>query len=573
MLRNLTIGARVWLLVAALLFFTTLFCAGYQVLVGKVKDLGAAETSRVMLDGYKRELKDLVQSMALSLGSALENQRDAAAQRETISSLLAPVRFGEDRSGYFFAYTRQGVVVTVPPKPELQGRDLSDAQDKKGTFFIKELVAAAERGGDFVEYHFDKPGKGVQPKLAYAAPIAGTDFWVGTGVYIDDVEETRGLILARIETLTSSHLLTLLVGISALLLALLPLTFFLIRSVVRPVKEVETFARQISQGNLGAAIQGNFGGELGRLKQSIETMAENLRERVRLATAIAEGDLTGNVELASDQDNFGKALREMTRSLHGVFSRLQGSSEQVAAGATQIADASQSLSQGATESASSLEEITSSLTELASQTRHNAENASHANQLSGRSRQSAQRGRQQMQAMVSAMAEISASSRNISKIIKTIDEIAFQTNLLALNAAVEAARAGQHGKGFAVVAEEVRGLAARSASAARETAELIEGSVGKTENGSRVAGEAAEALAEIEIGVAKVSDLVAEIAAASSEQAQGLAQVNEGLGQIDQVTQQVTANAEQSAAASQELSGQAVQLQQMLGRFKLHRRA
>ncbi len=174
-----------------------------------------------------------------------------------------------------------------------------------------------------------------------------------------------------------------------------------------------------------------------------------------------------------------------------------------------------------------------------------------------------------MNAMMTAMDDINSSGKNISKIIKVIDDIAFQTNLLALNAAVEAARAGRHGKGFAVVAEEVRNLAARSARAARDTADLIEGSVSKATNGVEIAHRTAEALKGIVNSITRANNLVAEIATASNEQAQGIAQISEGLTQIEGVTQQTTAIAEQSAAASEELAGQAAHLRDVLNRFVL----
>ncbi len=312
--------------------------------------------------------------------------------------------------------------------------------------------------------------------------------------------------------------------------------------------------------------------EITELGSVLVGMAKSLQGRSELAEAIARGDLTHDVQVASSSDQLGNALKTMLEGLRDMVGNIQIAGEQIATGSGQVSDASQALSQGATESASSLEEVTASMNQMASQVRTNAENASTANQLSSESKLAAEKGDKQMSEMVQAMEEINQAGQNISKIIKVIDEIAFQTNLLALNAAVEAARAGQHGKGFAVVAEEVRNLAARSAKAAEETAQLIEGSVALTDRGSQMAQQTAVALKEIMQGTNKVADLLEEIAAASNDQAHGINQVTTGLSQIDQVTQQNTASAEESAAAAEELSGQALQMQEMLKRFVLNHR-
>ena len=307
--------------------------------------------------------------------------------------------------------------------------------------------------------------------------------------------------------------------------------------------------------------------ELGSI---INGMANNQREREQLAIAIADGNLTRPVEIASDKDGLGKALHHMQQSLLAIIGQTKLAGDEIANGALQIADSSQSLAQGASEQASSLEEISSAMTEIASQTRMTADSAGQAREFSETARTAAERGDQQMQMMIAAMAEIRVASQSVANVIKVIEEIAFQTNMLALNAAVEAAHAGQHGKGFAVVAEEVRNLAARSAKAAKETTDLIAGSVSKTENGAKIADQTAAALAEIMGRITKASQLVKDIAeAAPREQSQGIDQVSQGLHQIDQVTQQNSANAEQSAAASEELSGQAARLNQLMQSFRV----
>jgi hemerythrin-like metal-binding protein len=246
----------------------------------------------------------------------------------------------------------------------------------------------------------------------------------------------------------------------------------------------------------------------------------------------------------------------LNRALKRLSSALNDGAEQVNSAASQVSSASQTLAEGASEQAASLEETGSSLQEMASMTKRNAENAAKANDLAREARAAADKGAADMQTMNQAMAAIKASSDDIAKIIKTIDEIAFQTNILALNAAVEAARAGEAGMGFAVVANEVRNLAQRSAAAARETAAKIEGAISKTAQGVDISGKVAATLNEIVTKARQVDELASEVAGASREQTQGITQINAAVAQMDKVTQSNAASAEQSAAAAEQLHAQ-----------------
>jgi methyl-accepting chemotaxis protein len=347
--------------------------------------------------------------------------------------------------------------------------------------------------------------------------------------------------------------------------------------ITDPTEKNERVIRKFATGSFNTSdtirkrdwITAEYQDEIGSFSRRIKDIMAYLRNIDSCLKKISEGDLTAEVPVCSSDDEIGNSLSLLVENFHSLVGAIITTVDQVNTGARLVSDSSQSLAQGASEQASTVEELTASLEQISAQTRINAENAKQANTLAQTAKSNASEGNVQMKDMLKAMNEINLSSSDIGKVIKAIEDIAFQTNILALNAAVEAARAGQQGKGFAVVADEVRNLAGKSAEAAKETTAMIESSIKKVEAGTEIANRTAKALDEIVSQVDRAADFINSIATASDEQAHSLEQINVGIGQVSQVTQANAAAAEESAAASEELSGQAVQLKEHVSVFKI----
>ena len=347
------------------------------------------------------------------------------------------------------------------------------------------------------------------------------------------------------------------------------------RIITKPVGGLTKAVTRLSTGMLDIAIDHRSTDELGTLADALRTTISTLKLYV--------GDISSNLELMASgdmsheitQDYIGdfvpikNSLERISDSLNQALASITLAADQVNSGADQVALGAQSLSQGATEQASSIEQLSASIIEVSAQVDENAKNVQIANESIADADDGIKISNSHMQEMLLAMNEINESSSQIGKIIKVIDDIAFQTNILALNAAVEAARAGSAGKGFAVVADEVRNLASKSADAAKQTTDLIESSVESVKRGTGIAEETALALEEVGKQASMIVDTIGKINEASNDQAVALRQITQGIDQISAVVQTNSATSEESAAASQELSGQAATLQQEVSQFKL----
>ena len=396
----------------------------------------------------------------------------------------------------------------------------------------------------------------------------------------DDAENTLVELISTMETasraketqiqqqLTGLTILQVVVIVVAVLITVM-YCLFLIKAITVPMAKLSEAAKKMAEGEVDVDCQKIYNDDLGELLDEFARMADAVKEQTKITEAISHGDLTMEANPRSDKDVLGKAIVRLLSENNMTLSNVKEASAQITVGSEQVANASQALAQGSTEQASAIQQVTASMDEVTQRTKANATEAGEANVLVHNIKDMATSGNDQMKSMIQAMDDINASSETISKIIKTIDDIAFQTNILALNAAVEAARAGVHGKGFAVVAEEVRNLAAKSAAAASETAEMIDDTIHKVGNGAKIAQDTAKSLDEIVSSIDEIVGLIGNITSSSNDQATAISQIDQAISQVSTVVQTNAATSQQCAAASEELSNQAVTLKNLMARYQL----
>jgi len=599
LLRSISIGKRVIALLALLILFIICTCGAFLYNTEVIRTVSTDTAGRLMLDGDKAKIRTTTDSLALALGQLIADAPDRETKIDMLRKALGDIRFESDKSGYFFVLEGTTIVAHAA-NPNLHDRDLGNTKDKNGVFLMRDLFKAARKGGGFVEYIWPKPGAGDQPKLSYATMIPGTQCALGTGKYIDNIKAEQAKVSNEIEAIVTNN--TMIVGISltaALLLIILPLSIFVVRSITKPIAEATDAADTIAKGDYDVSLKVQGHDEAAQLQGSLNAMAATLRDNIEEITSktqeAEEKARTAELAMAEADQARAEAERARKEGIRQAAEHIQVVVDRVSSASEQIAAQSKIIDQGTTIQRERVQGAATAMEEMNATVLEVARNASEASASSDEAKEQAVDGAEIVSRSVDAMNttyeaadglksgmnRLGEQADDIGKVMNVITDIADQTNLLALNAAIEAARAGEAGRGFAVVADEVRKLAEKTMLATKEVGASISAvqtvaqqNIDNMENAlvdlstaTDLSNKSGAVLKDIVDGAESSALQIQSIATAAEEQSAASEEINRAIDEINSITMETSQGVAESADALQELASQMGDLQGVINKL------
>ena len=495
-----------------------------------VRDIAVSRVAKVMLEDQKDKLKVATHSTALAVAQSIKALDGEQQKIDAIRMAIDDIRFEKDKSGYYFVY-RDTTNVALPPKKELQGKDLGNLKDKNDVYLVRALRDQAHAGGGFIEYIWPKPGAGDVPKLSYAEMIPGTDFWIGTGVYLDNIEAYTTAMESGISEKANAMSFRMLTIAGLVFIVIASLCLVIIIGITRALKRIISGVRDIAQGegDLTKRVDIDSKDELGELAKWLNLFLEKIQDIIKRIAREAigvdgasnelteiSGDMAAGAQKTSDQaDDVSAASEQMSTSLNSVAAAMEESSQNVNL------------------VASAAEEMTATINEIAGNAEKTRETSQDASLKAGQAGE--------------MIKNLSAAAKSIGQVTETITDISNQTNLLALNATIEAARAGEAGKGFAVVANEIKDLASQTAEATLDIKTQIE-------NVQTVSTATATSINEVIQVIETAGEMIATIAAAVTEQSAATREISSNIEQLSMGIQEVNENVSRSSVVATQIS-------------------